>query len=223
MSPADGQQFETDENVLLQWSYGCQLAEDEYFDVQVWREGEARKGVTWTKDSQHWLDHSAFGEGRYYWSVAVVRGRDGVVEGWVTDAAPERWIEWKEASSPDLGTGDVQITLWWHNTADLDLHVIDPNGEEIYFEHPRSESGGQLDVDANDDCEYATESPVENIYWPTGGAPKGKYSVGVHYYSECAGEGTASFTVRILVDGSSKTYEGSVTPGQMANVSSFSR
>ena len=225
-SPLDGQLFEADENVLLQWSYGCQLAENEHFDVQVWRSGEARRGVTWTKDPQYWLDGSAYDEDRYYWSVAVVRGRDGVVDSWVTDAAPERWVEWKGSTrtpTPELGTGDVQVTLRWHNTADLDLHVTDPSGEEIYFDDPSAASGGQLDHDANYPCEEGTSSPVENVFWPSGGAPLGRYTVQVHYFDQCSGEGTTDFTVTILVDGSSETHQGSLALDQIVTVSAFSR
>ena len=35
------------------------------------------------------------------------------------------------ASKPDVGTGDVQLTLTWSSTADLDLAVIEPDGTEI--------------------------------------------------------------------------------------------
>ena len=49
--------------------------------------------------------------------------------------------------SLQYGGGDVQITLTWDNTADLDLHVIDPQGERIAYFSPTSTSGGMLDVD----------------------------------------------------------------------------
>jgi hypothetical protein len=218
-SPANGAQFEAGQNVVLQWSYSCSLAENEYFDVQIWRDGDPRRGVTWTKDTQYTLDAQAYGGGRYNWSIAVVRGQDGQVQGWVTDPAPDRWLEWQES----LGTGDVQITLRWSSTADLDLHVIDPNEERIYFDHPRSASGGQLDRDANNPCEEATGAPVENIYWPTGGAPKGLYVIQVHYYRECNAEGPVSFTVELLVDGDTQAYKGSLSPEEATNVARFQR
>ena len=103
-------------------------------------------------------------------------------------------------STPALGTGDVQVTLRWESEADLDLHVIDPNGEEIWFAHPESSSGGILDVDANGACEGASR-PVENIYWPTGDAPPGTYSVVVVYFQTCALTRPTEYEVTVTVDG----------------------
>jgi hypothetical protein len=100
---------------------------------------------------------------------------------------------------PVLGTGDVQVTLRWDNSADLDLHVVDPGGEEIYFGVPTSTSGGQLDVDANGDC--SGDPPVENVYWPTGGAPGGTYWVSVVYYGSCDSSGTANYEVTTRING----------------------
>ncbi len=46
-------------------------------------------------------------------------------------------------------SGDVQLTAAWSTRADVDLHVVDPIGEEIYYNHATSDSGGRLDHDAN--------------------------------------------------------------------------
>src|SRR5688572_12768674 len=46
-------------------------------------------------------------------------------------------------------TGEIKIGLLWPNRNDLDLHCIDPNGEEIFFGHKRARSGGELDIDCN--------------------------------------------------------------------------
>jgi hypothetical protein len=100
---------------------------------------------------------------------------------------------------PVLGTGDVQVTLRWDNAADLDLHVVDPAGEEIWYGSSSSTSGGTLDVDANGDC--SNDPPVENVFWPTGGAPDGLYQVEVVYYGACDTAAAANYEVSILVDG----------------------
>jgi uncharacterized protein YlaN (UPF0358 family) len=110
-----------------------------------------------------------------------------------------------------LGTGDVQVTLRWETSADLDLHVVDPWGEEIYFSHQRSQSGGELDVDANAACRTQYYTPVENIYWPTGGAPYGTYVVSVVNYRDCGATGYTSYEVIVRLDGRVyNTYRGEI-------------
>jgi hypothetical protein len=103
------------------------------------------------------------------------------------------------ATEPVLGTGDVQMTLRWNNAADLDLHVTDPSGEEIYFNHPTSTSGGWLDVDANGDC--SGDAPVENVFWPTGGAPVGNFQVSVVYYGDCGDLEPADYELTVSING----------------------
>ena len=55
--------------------------------------------------------------------------------------------------------GDPQFTLIWDTDADLDLHVIEPGGKEIYWEDPKGKKGGELDVD------NTKGFGPENIYW----------------------------------------------------------
>ncbi len=100
-------------------------------------------------------------------------------------------------NEPVLGTGDVQVTLRWDAPVDLDLHVIDPSGQEIWFSSPSSTTGGRLDVDANGNCQTMSASPVENVFWPTGGAPSGSYQVSVAYYMSCGFDGPVSYEVTI--------------------------
>jgi hypothetical protein len=100
-----------------------------------------------------------------------------------------------------LGTGDVQLTLRWWSTVDLDLLVTDPAGETIYFSHRTSGSGGQLDRDANYPCDTATSEPVENVFWPPGGAPAGDYHVTVTYQSSCGDLGSQAYELIVRLDG----------------------
>lgn len=125
-----------------------------------------------------------------------------------------------------LQTGDVQITLLWQGLNDLDLHVIDPDGEEIYFGTRHSSSGGDLDVDSNAACGMnVTMAPVENVYWPTGGTPIGKFRVSVVFYEHCSGAQLQTpFTLRVLVDGETSEYSGeAATVKQLIPVIEFER
>ena len=85
-------------------------------------------------------------------------------------------------NAPRPHTGDVQILLEWETRDDLDLHVVDPSGEEIYFDNKHSASGGELDIDANASPANMMRHPKENVYWRHGGAPAGQYKVYVKLY-----------------------------------------
>jgi hypothetical protein len=72
----------------------------------------------------------------------------------------------------EVKVGDPQFTLIWDTDADLDLHVIEPGGKEIYWEEPKGNHGGELDVD------NTKGYGPENIYWlrddpDSGGKVKG--------------------------------------------------
>jgi uncharacterized protein YfaP (DUF2135 family) len=110
-----------------------------------------------------------------------------------------------------VGTGDVQVTLSWGTVDDLDLHVIEPGGEEIYYGHRTSATGGSLDVDSNAGC-GTQMNPVENIFWGAGAAPLGTYTVLVDYYRHCTSEDpTVPFSVKLLVDGVQTLLDGSLS------------
>ena len=95
--------------------------------------------------------------------------------------------------------GDIQFSLFWRNHNDLDLHCIDPMGFEILYSNKISPlTGGELDVDQNFREPYNL-NPVENIYWPVGGAPPGLYKVFVVYYAQHDPIDTTTYTVRTVV------------------------
>ena len=116
-------------------------------------------------------------------------------------------------SALEYGYGDVQITLTWDNEADLDLHVFEPSGEEIYYLHDVSATGGTLDVDDTDGF------GPENIYWPTGMAPDGTYEVYVHQYSSAPA--SSNYTVLINAFGSIEKYQGTVYPDETVHIANF--
>lgn len=106
--------------------------------------------------------------------------------------------------TPAPSTGDVQILLSWNNYNDLDLICTDPDGNSVWFKNRRVPSGGQLEIDMN--VEYPdSKTPIENIYWPSGGAPNGTYNVYVRYYKKH--ENTAKNPYKITVKHGDKTNE----------------
>lgn len=91
-----------------------------------------------------------------------------------------------------IGTGDIQVSVAWTDTADVDLHIVDPQGGHLYFANDSVPSGGRLDLDANAACSKNTLADGsrayvsnENTFWPMGQAPNGQYLVFLDYWSDC--------------------------------------
>lgn len=110
-------------------------------------------------------------------------------------------------------TGDVQVSLSWDNFNDIDLHVVAPSGERIFFGHRGSRCLGSLDVDMNAGGP-ASREPVENVFWPARRAPPGEYRVFVHHFSRHDPDrDDTAFSVHVLVDGRKRRFTGSVRSG----------
>ncbi len=112
-------------------------------------------------------------------------------------------------------TGAITISLMWDNYNDIDLHCIDPNGEEIFFSHKNSRSGGELDVDMNAGGPNSNE-PVENIYWENRKAKKGKYSVYINHFANhnCYGcTDPTNYTVVVKQNNIVKEFKGKISFG----------
>jgi Ca-activated chloride channel family protein len=78
-------------------------------------------------------------------------------------------------------SGNIRASLSWKNRNDLDLHIITPSNEHIYYGHKKDSTGGELDVDMNVNGE-STE-PIENIFWQESVPPVGTYRVLVQNYN----------------------------------------
>ncbi len=102
-------------------------------------------------------------------------------------------------------TGELRISLLWNNTNDLDLHVVPPSGEEISFSHKKSQCGGELDVDMN--VSGGSSTPIENVYWAHGSAPRGHYRVNVKQYSVRGGHNRTPFRIEVVAGGKVTHYD----------------
>lgn len=105
-----------------------------------------------------------------------------------------------------VGTGDVQVTVTWDTESDVDIHVVDPAGWEIYWGDRQSPTGGELDLDSNAACSIDGVNN-ENITWAVGTAPQGTYTVRLDYWSSCDVSQT-NYTVLINNGGDVAIYHG---------------
>jgi hypothetical protein len=111
--------------------------------------------------------------------------------------------------------GDPQFTLIWNTDGvDLDLHVLEPGGKEIFWEDPKGDKGGELDVD------NTKGFGPENVYWLVekdgpgsekvkGPGPPGIYKWYVVYWGGFGGLAKPThWQVRVKHDGQVNVYHG---------------
>jgi hypothetical protein len=151
---------------------------------------------------------------------AVAEAKAGVAVG---IAVPKMWTGVKKVEKPcpntvevtngidddcdgqidenEVGSGPLQITLWWDGPADMDLKVQPPKGELINYKAKKS-AGGYMDKDSRSSCKGG--ETIENVYW-NDKPPKGMYTVKVSYYSACKDKTAAPSTAHVSV-----AYQGQV-------------
>lgn len=107
-------------------------------------------------------------------------------------------------SSLPLPSGALVVHLEWDADADLDLHVVDPTGVEIWSGHPSgyqpppppalpdpngAANAARLDADSNSDCVIDGRDQENVVY--TEPPPSGHYVVRVDAFSLCRQAETA--------------------------------
>jgi len=112
----------------------------------------------------------------------------------------------------------VEVNVSWNQPSDVDLHVVEPSGNEIFFGNKGpSPTGGTLDLNSNDAPLGATgvcaidNVDNENVSWPTGTPAAGTYQVKVDYFSTCGVRNVTSFVVTITNNGVVSTFTGEFT------------
>jgi hypothetical protein len=75
----------------------------------------------------------------------------------------------------DTKTSDIRVTISWNtDDTDVDLWVIEPDGEKCFYQHRQTKGGGELSEDMTQG--YGPER------YRIASAPKGPYRVMVNYY-----------------------------------------
>jgi hypothetical protein len=126
--------------------------------------------------------HTRFGEFRKIAALDYMRFLKSIVEDpaarppltTVPDFAAAR-LE-TVAKEVGLEGADLMVTITWNtDSTDIDLHVKEPGGEECYYEHTKTKSGGEITEDVTQG--YGPEMYVLKE------APRGQYHVRVKFYS----------------------------------------
>lgn len=159
-------------------------------------------------------DHN--NEASTYWTLG--EEGDQMVKATVVDIITDKEVSEPVYFTAELNKAEVTITLDWSKhscNTDIDLHVIDPYEERIYFRNMSSSSGGYLDRDD-------TVGPgPEHVIWSE--APAGTYKIYVHYYPNGAEDrSVTSFTVSVTVNGVDyRPKTNSIAYDQMVPVGKF--
>jgi len=100
----------------------------------------------------------------------------------------------------------LRCSLAWNNFDDLDIHIVEPNKNEIYFGNKRGfYSTGSLDIDMNAGGSNSREA-VENITWTDKKKMgEGIYEVWVHQFTQRETK-DIGFTVEIEYEGKILTF-----------------
>jgi hypothetical protein len=102
--------------------------------------------------------------------------REAIQRRAVTGKLADHFGERLEKMDPSQAQSDLRVTISWNTDAtDVDLWVIEPDGEKCFYSHKKTKSGGELSQDQTQG--YGPER------YQTKQAQKGTYRVAVHYYS----------------------------------------
>lgn len=125
-------------------------------------------------------------------------------------AAAELMVVAEEVPAPE---GALVVVLGWQGAADLDLHVVDPDGNEAWYGDPNTyeppppgtpadpdawRAGGLYTGDVNANCD-PHGAPREAVVW-TAPPPAGQYVVRVDLKASC-GRASEPWYVAVLRDG----------------------
>ncbi len=112
------------------------------------------------------------------------------------------WIDGDRPAIPDYDKKfrknldvDVRISMSWDADAtDIDLHVVEPGGEEAFFSHNRTTRGGLVSRDVTDG--YGPEEYLIRV------APQGPYAIKAKYYGSRQQTlvGAATVTATVFTD-----------------------
>ncbi|MCA3425352.1 MAG: hypothetical protein INF34_01495 [Roseomonas sp.] len=138
-----------------------------------------------------------------------------------TPPPPPRQEDAERARREGARSGRVQIILAWDDRNDLDLMMICPNGERLYFDHRRA-CGAELDVDRNAGNSALTATPVENIVFAAEPAP-GRYRIMVwHFQNNPPAPASSPYRVTVKREGRpDQVFTGRVAAGQQVEVGHF--
>lgn len=128
--------------------------------------------------------------------LVALQDEAGDVSAWTSDT-----VEVVETAA-----GDLKVSLSFNESEDLDLYVMDPSGDEVFYGVPTL-NGGNLDLDSNAGCADNLGVNNENITWDGSETLRGEYTVRVNYYQQCSAA-SVDYIVTVSIGNDVRTYTG---------------
>ena len=148
-------------------------------------------------------------DGQRYSCVIIINqdleledGEGFIIWGALTDADDNISETWEKAVSiHNVGTGQLQVSLSFSNDKDIDLHLVEPNGEHIYYGNRCSDNGGQLDLDSNPSCNIDGINNENITYGEDAFIEPGTYKVYAVMYRNCDATIATDYAVTVTYGG----------------------
>ena len=122
---------------------------------------------------------------------------------------PPATVAEMRARAAGAGNGTFQVTLTWENRNDLDLHLLTPCGDEVYFGAQTGCGIINLDVDMN--VAPTSDTPVEHMNAELARMPHGKYEVHVVRFRNHIGADADNYVVELRLGDEVKRVPGRIS------------
>jgi len=125
--PGDGDDFKPNDDILLMWDTPTTpLSQDEWYEVQLWREGNVPYTVVDRVKEEAWKVKSEYYPGRYQWRIVIVRVQEEDRKemelsppsqtwsfNWLSPSVP---VSTAPTSQPDIQQASVDLTVYLRGT-----------------------------------------------------------------------------------------------------------
>ncbi len=114
--------------------------------------------------------------------------------------------------------GEVNVNLKWESTDDLDIMMVTPCKDTVFFKKRElicKGFTGKLDLDANAESSTLLSSPQENIFWDT--APDGEYKILLLFYKRNKLR-KVPYTITLIIDDKKQIFTGKIKTLQKPQV-----
>lgn len=126
-------------------------------------------------------------------SYQIIRKNGSVKQ--VNNAGPNDCVTFETTAAK------VIVELIWNSAHDLDLSLVEPDGNAINRFNPRSDTGGVLAGDAqSENCLRGVLGKEQIRYLRTADVPTGLYTITLSHHNNCDGIATR-YEVRVIVNG----------------------